>query len=41
MKTERHLKRSRCGDYMIIFFVDKKENTLNIIDINHRKKIYK
>lgn len=41
IKTKRPLKRSRCGDYRIIFFVDKKENTLNIVDINHRKKIYK
>ena len=41
IKTKRPLKRSRWGDYRIIFFVDKKDNIINIIDINHRKKIYK
>ncbi|RAP46151.1 MAG: hypothetical protein BZ135_04080 [Methanosphaera sp. rholeuAM6] len=41
IKTKRPLKRSRCGDYRIIFYVDKKEDTLIIVDVNHRKKIYK
>jgi mRNA-degrading endonuclease RelE of RelBE toxin-antitoxin system len=41
IKTKRSFKRSRCGDYRIIFYVDKKEDTLIIVDINHRKRIYK
>ena len=41
IKTKKPLKRSRCGNYRIIFYIDENNNTLNIVDIKHRNKIYK
>jgi len=33
--------RVRIGDYRIIFYVDKKEHTIYVTHIGHRKTIYK
>ena len=33
--------RIRVGDYRVIFDFDQKNNRINIIDIGHRKNIYK
>jgi mRNA interferase RelE/StbE len=30
----------RVGDYRIIYWVDEKENTVWLVDVGHRKRIY-
>ncbi|MDO5824884.1 MAG: hypothetical protein BZ137_06105 [Methanosphaera sp. rholeuAM130] len=34
-------KKTRVGDYRIIYYVNESLNIVQIIDIDHRKKIYK
>jgi mRNA interferase RelE/StbE len=31
----------RVGDYRVIYWVDEKENTVWLVDVGHRKRIYK
>lgn len=33
--------RYRIGDYRVVYYLDKEENTLKILNIGHRKEIYK
>lgn len=46
MKNIKRLKgeeafRLRIGDYRVIFDVDRKNNTITILRLGHRKNIYK
>jgi len=39
--TLKGLYRYRIGDYQIIYVIDQAEKKIVILNVNHRKKIYK
>ncbi len=36
----RGLFRYRCGDYRVIYSIDRKEELLSVLTVGHRKNVY-
>jgi len=37
----RGMQRFRCGDYRVIYAIDRKEERLMALTVDHRKDVYK
>jgi mRNA interferase RelE/StbE len=37
----RGMQRFRCGDYRVIYAIDRKEERLMVLTVDHRKDAYK